>query len=450
MEDSLVSRRPKRSTAGNRMEAALAEFKEEELGMDVDEDADFAMDKDEEDIFESDFESTDEEGQQEDVDAVAEKMIRQEESHTRKTNRTHLERITALAHARQAATFHPELVAPPEKEKTEKKIRRRVSLGVAVDAETGEVTSLGQDTVDEVESASVALGRRHSTRTHTVANTSATVSRVKDEERKQSSAPKRAKFKNKALTQAELIARALDMEEGNTEEHKNYLTIEEEKRRKARVVRASVQGPLLRWTSRTEEITVRIDPAPPAVMYTQYPPPYGGAPGYSYVPPQYMPPHHASPSGPQSPFQQWPPPPPPAPAMYHTEPPPQPYVPPPPPQPVFRKEKAAKQYVVHELEQVEKATRPTWSSTMTAMFGDHADWENMRVYTTKGRPFVRPTQICPITGRAARYLDPRTNVPYADLEAYRVLSGVLRHEHVWSSALGCYVSKEGSVFAGPS
>lgn len=24
---------------------------------------------------------------------------------------------------------------------------------------------------------------------------------------------------------------------------------------------------------------------------------------------------------------------------------------------------------------------------MTAMFGDHADWENMRVYTTKGRPF---------------------------------------------------------------
>lgn len=175
------------------------------------------------------------------------------------------------------------------------------------------------------------------------------------------------------------------MEEGNTEEHKNYLSIEEEKRRKARVVRASVQGPLLRWTSKTEEITVRVDPPPLPVMHAQYPPPYGGAPGYSYVPPQYMPPHHASPSVPQLPFQQWPPPPPPA--MYQTESPPQPYVPPPPPQPVFRKEKAAKQYVVHELEQVEKATRPTWSSTMTAMFGDHADWENMRVYTTKGRPF---------------------------------------------------------------
>ncbi len=98
-----MSRRSKRSTAGNRMEAALAEFKAEDLGMDVEEDADFEVDKgeltslimhtpelmhlgnpDEEDIFESDFESTDEEGAQEDVDAAAENLIRQEESRVRK------------------------------------------------------------------------------------------------------------------------------------------------------------------------------------------------------------------------------------------------------------------------------------------------------------------------------------------------------------------------------
>ena len=60
---------------------------------------------------------------------------------------------------------------------------------------------------------------------------------------------------------------------------------------------------------------------------------------------------------------------------------------------------------------------------------------------------ARPTQICPITGKVAKYLDPRTNVPYADLDAYRVLSKVLRHEYVWSSALGCYVSREGTVFS---
>lgn len=45
MDGSLVARRSKRSTAGNRMEAALAEFKAEDVGMDVDEDADFALAK---------------------------------------------------------------------------------------------------------------------------------------------------------------------------------------------------------------------------------------------------------------------------------------------------------------------------------------------------------------------------------------------------------------------
>ena len=38
-----MTRRSKRSTAGNRMEAALAEFRAEELGQDVEEDKDFVM-----------------------------------------------------------------------------------------------------------------------------------------------------------------------------------------------------------------------------------------------------------------------------------------------------------------------------------------------------------------------------------------------------------------------
>ena len=57
--------------------------------------------------------------------------------------------------------------------------------------------------------------------------------------------------------------RALSMEEGNIEEHKNYLTLEEEKRRKARVVRTNVQGPLLRWVSKKEEEIVLVQPPPP-------------------------------------------------------------------------------------------------------------------------------------------------------------------------------------------
>ena len=70
----------------------------------------------------------------------------------------------------------------------------------------------------------------------------------------QSGQNKKQKVKIKTPTQAELIARALDMEEGNTIEHREYLSIEEEKRKKARVVRKNVEGPLLRWISKVEHI----------------------------------------------------------------------------------------------------------------------------------------------------------------------------------------------------
>lgn len=89
------------------MEAALAEFKAEELGQDAEEDVDFVMEvglytldfvheyfidyhADEQDAFGSDFESTDEEGAQEDVDATAEKMVREQDAPSRKVSQSQL------------------------------------------------------------------------------------------------------------------------------------------------------------------------------------------------------------------------------------------------------------------------------------------------------------------------------------------------------------------------
>jgi hypothetical protein len=54
---------------------------------------------------------------------------------------------------------------------------------------------------------------------------------------------------------------------------------------------------------------------------------------------------------------------------------------------------------------------------------------------------ARPRQTCPITGRQAHYLDPRTGVPYADSNAYKVLTQILQHEFIWSPTLGCYVDR---------
>ena len=59
-------------------------------------------------------------------------------------------------------------------------------------------------------------------------------------------------------------------------------------------------------------------------------------------------------------------------------------------------------------------------------------------------PFAaRPKQICPLTGLQARYLDPRTNVPFANVRAYQTLTKILKHEYIWSETLQCYVGTDG-------
>ncbi len=147
----------------------------------------YSLSIDEDDAFESDFASTDEAGAQEDVDAAAENMVREEEKGVRRVcmltltpftlanepwtcvsqaGRTQLEKITAAAHARNKVTFNPQ-AAEMQERSAPPKPKRRVSMGVVINAETGEV----------MESAR----KRQSRRTHTMMNTSATDNRMKEE-----------------------------------------------------------------------------------------------------------------------------------------------------------------------------------------------------------------------------------------------------------------------------
>lgn len=176
--------------------------------------------------------------------------------------------------------------------------------------------------------------------------------------------------------------------------------MEEEKRKRARVVRATVQGPLLRWVSKAEEIEVVEEAPAPAPtfagtassIYGTGLAPYQGLPWIastsstanamsSAAPPQFQ---NAG-----SPFPAWPPFPsfpqstpqgaPPAPPTLPTQPAPL-------PEPRKRIEKVAKNYLVHELAQDTDAPKATWNDSMKAMFGDHVKWDELKVYTTKGRP----------------------------------------------------------------
>ncbi|KAJ3389988.1 hypothetical protein HDU92_000734 [Lobulomyces angularis] len=53
-----------------------------------------------------------------------------------------------------------------------------------------------------------------------------------------------------------------------------------------------------------------------------------------------------------------------------------------------------------------------------------------------------PDSTCPITGLPAKYRCPKTLVPYANLEAYKILQKVQEGEYLWSTLLGTYLNSK--------
>lgn len=47
--------------------------------------------------------------------------------------------------------------------------------------------------------------------------------------------------------------------------------------------------------------------------------------------------------------------------------------------------------------------------------------------------------LCPITGEIAKYRDPHTGVPFANLQAYQTIKACLRHEKSWSFPSSLYL-----------
>jgi hypothetical protein len=226
------------------------------------------------------------------------------------------------------------------------------------------------------------------------------------------------------------------MEEGNVTEHRTYLSVEEEKRRRAQVVRPSVHGPLVRWISRAVDAPA-ILPSAGSVGTTAAPRDQSSGPhrpsassaadhgyskyGFAYTGWATTPAvsellaHGSAVSTPAparpdvlptfvstSPYPVWPPPRSPGPtrAATHTSPndlsPVQLVAAPPAsmPEETPALERVGKSFVIHELGQSENVSKPTWKQTMRALFGEHIRWDDIRVYVGRGRPYGGPSSRC--------------------------------------------------------
>lgn len=213
-------------------------------------------------------------------------------------------------------------------------------------------------------------------------------SRLKVAEERKASMPKRAKDISVTYTQAELLALALDTEEGNIASHRNYLEDEEEKRKRARVVKQNLTGPILSWVSRLEDEQMPVEPQPPASYpYSGYGPQAGASPpsassssatgaGYSTYQPYGAAPLPSSYFAPSAAVQ----------ALSQPQPQHQPQ-PQPQPQPQaqsMKTEKVNKNYLMHKVD--EDMPLPDWGEMMSTIFGSHVNWEEVKVFTGKHRP----------------------------------------------------------------
>jgi len=232
--------------------------------------------------------------------------------------------------------------------------------------------------------------------------------------------PKKAKELTRQLTQAELIMRALETEDINILEHRNYLSQEEEKRRRARIVRKSISGPLLRWVSKTSSELVPQEPFPQPTYYAATLQDFQNSADNSTSTAQYS---STAASGIVVANQD---------------------------QPItsvaatgdlaVKSQAVTKNFLIHELDQREGAPLPAWEGLMTAIFGNHVDWTKLKVFAGKHRPLHRPIVKCPITGKTAPYRDRRTGVPYANVTAYKILTHLLQHGYIWNDSIGSYTA----------
>ncbi|KAL1744447.1 YL1 nuclear protein-domain-containing protein [Schizophyllum fasciatum] len=482
MGESLVTRRSRRSTAGNnRYRAALAATGE--LPDEHESDADFEL-IDEEDAFDEDFASDSEKTASED-EVDAERAAQNEEGTRKQPARSQVDKVTAIANARLRATFDPD--ASGTVSKSPRRTKRKVSF-----AGSPGKRRKGNKGKADLEIA----GNRHSSRVHTMQNTTATAIRLKETAKRRAAQSPKKRTEERAFTQAELIRRALDNEEGNVAEHRGYLKRAEEKRRQARVAKQKLTGPLVRWVSRGEDVVTHVEvshsfptanpTSPWGSRYDGSSRPYPAPSSFSYSPTEpastdlqypdsmddimrnasawrsqssthYQPHVYTQDLAPTSaaapltsllphathPSQSSP--------VYSS------YTPsqnntfssnsarssslaqaPVPPQ-AARRERVAKNYIVHELDQDADAVKPRWAETMSAVFGDHVDWTSVKAYSSATkRPMSRIRHVCPITGRIAPYIDPRTGVPFADVQAYKTLTALLQHQFTWNEEVGAY------------
>ncbi|GAA5821171.1 hypothetical protein JCM3770_002265 [Rhodotorula araucariae] len=426
-----LATRAKRSNAGNRMAALIEDEAAAEVeDMFKEEEGDVEFEQNEEkDEFDSDFGSTDDDaGDGDDDEEAGERQLRREAKEAKNAARGKKKGFQAPVHpfARQT-----------------KAMRKAASAKQAGAVASTSATTLDEDGTPAKKRKKVAVDpaflvpQRESSRRTAVESRRQVQDRLKvSEQRKATAAPKPVKKQQVTLTQADLIAEALEVEEQNRAALLAFYAAEEERREAERVagMRYEIIGPKLTFLSRVQD---RVDKGKGKEGETEE---KGrrrlievvgetgqkgwkasgaetGAAASEDAAASATGRRRRSAATASSSLNA---------ILNSVEAMPGSSTPPEPPREYARNWLVFDQFEGSRAEELE------------ALFGDHADWSK------RPQP-ARHLGICPFTGLSARYRDPLTLVPYANLSAFHQLRAMASPHapFVWSDALGAYTGASG-------
>ncbi|GJN88822.1 hypothetical protein Rhopal_001793-T1 [Rhodotorula paludigena] len=437
VEANLLTR-TRRNNAGNRMAALIedeATAEVEEMFKEEENDEEFEQ-KEEKDEFDSDFGSTDDEaGGDEDDEEAGERELKRQAKEDKKAARGKKKKgFQAPVHpfARQTKAARKAAAAGPVAS----------TSATTLDDEGAPAKKRKKVAVDP----EFLLPQRESSRRTAVESRRQVQERVKESEQRKAVAPKPVKKATVTLTQADLIAEALETEEHNRAALLAFYAAEEDRREAERVagMRYEIIGPKLTFLSRVQD---RVDKgkgregekldkgrkrlievigeagkkgykaggleangdkaaAPAAAGDAPRTRTVRGAAATASASLNSLLNSRDSTPAPGLPTPSTPP----------------------------ESQEYARNWLVFDNFEGSRGEE------LEALFGDHVDWLKPPPIPLKGCR----GGTCPFTGLPARYRDPRTGTPYANLAAFRMLNALVDAQtYVWSESLGAYTSVAG-------
>ncbi|KAG2222913.1 hypothetical protein INT45_013544 [Circinella minor] len=393
---SFARERERRANAGNRMRALLdQEVEMEDLFEEsISEDEEFFTKPEDEvqDTLDSDFdtESSDEEREQEELGREADKAIEKQERQARRAPLP-----PATFQSRPKRQQHQQPKEQRKEKSTDEQPRQRGSR---------------RSEVDFV---------RQSSRSNTVRNRLQVEEQIRQYKNRKEKLPKRDRPVVKQLTQEELLAEAAITERENLESLEQWQQKEAERRARAKKRdKKRIVGPFVRYTSFTEDP----DKRPKRRKIFMITPSSSSSP----LSPSIDENHNI-----QTEITD------PAALAWQEK------------RDMEQSDAMGRNLISFMQTADEEQIHAKPTVTLTGLTDREMDRTDLipELASWAERP-TRPTKptICPITGMQARYLDPKTMVPYANLEAYKTIQRCLQNKVVWSRDYKLYVG-ESSVGA---